>query len=148
MKAILFLALALIANSAVAGDPEWQSGNPVANCDWQTYNVSLRTRPLAMVNETTRGAYINCALRSDVKDGVIEFGAMIQSYITADVTVPCTGVIGNDDGDADYITKSVDVPAGTRRYIRWRDNDAFEGNVSFQCYLPAGLGLNELPLLR
>ena len=146
----MILLLALIASPAYAGQPEWESGNAVNTCRAaMTFrDIGVRSRPLALVNEGTSGTYINCAFRSNFKDGVIEFGGMLQNYTAADTTVHCTGVIGADDGDASYIVKSIDVPAGTRRYIKWRDSDGFEGNVGFQCYLPAAVGLNELPILK
>ena len=150
MKLLLICILALVASPALAGQPEWESGNAVNTCRAaMTFrDIGVRSRPLALVNEGTAGTYINCAFRADVKDGVIEFGGMLQNYGQQAVTVACTGVIGADDGDASYLVKSIDLPAGTRRYIKWRDSDGFEGNVGFQCYLPASVGLNELPILK
>lgn len=150
MKVVMISVLALAAMSVNASERKWESGNAVNNCRAaQTFrDVGVRSRPLALVNETNPGTYINCAFRTDKKDGSIEFRGTLQNYSDVNRTINCTGVVGVDDGDAEYFVKSVDLPANSRRGIYWRNNEGFESNVGFQCYLPAQVGLNELEILK
>jgi len=149
-KSLLFLLFLIVPLTVLAGDPEWESGNAVNNCRAaMTFrDIGVRSRPLALVNEGDVGTYINCAYRVNVKDGSYRFGAVLQNYGQSNTTVNCTGVHGVDDGGGEYWTKSLDVPAGTRRYIEWRRDAGWESNVGFQCYLPPDTGLNEIEILK
>jgi hypothetical protein len=158
MKPTAFLLLALAAASACASASttdvlQNENGNAMNNCRGAlpVHEASLRSRPLALVNESGAPAYVNCAFRAPTNSaGQEAFGAVLHNYGEATVSVNCVGVIGVDDGQATYIARTVSIGPGQRKLLNFdyqTDNESkrFQTNTGLQCLLPANVGINETP---
>ena len=154
MKRTAFLLLALATSPAFATDAlQMENGNAMNNCRGAlpVHESSLRSRPLALVNESDTAAFVNCAFRAPTNSsGQEAFGAVLHNYGDAAVSVNCVGVIGVDDGAATYIPRTLSIGAGQRKllnfdYVTDNESKRFQTNTGLQCLLPANVGINETP---
>ncbi|MBC7991392.1 MAG: hypothetical protein H7Y19_17680 [Luteimonas sp.] len=154
MKRTAFLLLTLATSPAFATDAlQLENGNAMNNCRGAlpVHEASLRSRPLALVNESGGPAYVNCAFRAPTNSaGQEAFGAVLHNYGDATVSVNCVGVVGVDDGQATYIPRTVSLAPGQRKllnfdYVTDNENKRFQANTGLQCLLPANVGINETP---
>lgn len=154
MKRTTFLLLALATSPAFATDVlQKENGNAMNNCRGAlpVHEASLRSRPLALVNESGSPAYVNCAFRAPTNSaGQEAFGAVLHNYGDATVSVNCVGVVGVDDGQATYILRTVSLDAGQRKllnfdYVTDNESKRFQTNTGLQCLLPSNVGINETP---
>ena len=154
MKRTAFLLLALATSPAFATDAlQMENGNAMNNCRGAlpVHEASLRSRPLALVNESGAPAYVNCAFRAPTNSaGQEAFGAVLHNYGDATVSVNCVGVVGVDDGQATYILRTVQLDPGQRKllnfdYVTDNESKRFQTNTGLQCLLPSNVGINETP---
>ncbi|MBC7988410.1 MAG: hypothetical protein H7Y19_02355 [Luteimonas sp.] len=131
--------------------------NPSARCQPATKvsEALIRKRPLAMVNEGTTNATINCAFELERSEQLGQIVALYLSNSTAAaVNATCTGISGwegrTDDGGAainEYVPLQLVVPAGGQsEAFVWFDTDFDNGTgglISVSCALPPGVAVND-----
>lgn len=131
-----------------------QTGTGACQPALPVYAGVIRARPLAIQNEATTSAYLNCALvgthlgptggqeMTDVYVGVINNTA-------ADVAVTCSTIDGIAKVTTPFVSsKTVTVGAGTSAELHWNaaDNNGhnYLFNANMQCLLPPGIGVSYL----
>lgn len=151
-------ALTLVSALAVAGNQQGNhtynemSGNAISICKGAlpAYETMLRQRPLALANEGTEDTYVNCGFRSPTNSqGTEWFSVELRNLGNQEVTVSCTGVMGTEGNNAVYSTRSVNLPAGAYRSMKWTWGQDYQGekiqtNTGFQCKLPPQVALTKL----
>lgn len=146
----LGVLLAGLAQHADAVDVLSTNGTgPVGNCQaaLPAYEGQTRKRPLAVINESNSTAFVTCAFTSEeVSLNVVSFGTRLSNISTVPVTVNCTGVIGEELENAEYIVKSLTLGAQTDGDLTWTSADhgglPFAKSVAISCALPPWVGLN------
>jgi hypothetical protein len=142
--------LAGLAQQADAVDVLSTNGTgPVGNCQaaLPAYEGQTRKRPLAVVNESNSTAFVTCAFTSEeVSLNVVSFGTRLSNISVVPVTVNCTGVVGEELEDAEYIVKSLTLAPQTDGNLTWTSADhgglLFAKSVAISCALPPFVGLN------
>ncbi len=147
-------AVALLQNPAFATNNNTyveENGNAISICKGAlpAYESLIRQRPLAMVNESERPAYVNCGFRAPTNAyGQKSFAVRLKNFGNSGVTVRCTGVIGVED-NASYTPRSTYLAPGQTRTVSWSKSDNnghyIRTNTGLQCYLPPHVGMTELP---
>lgn len=152
--AALAFSLASLASPAMATDTlVVEDGNAITLCRGARpiYETQLRSRPLAIVNESEQPSFVNCGWRAPTNSYGQEWVAVVLTNVDGPTrTVNCTGVFGTEDDGADYVTKSISVPEGGLATIQWKyqqDNggDRWKTNSAVQCLLPTGMGIARTP---
>ena len=122
---------------------------PVGNClpALPAYDTQTRKRPLSFINEETGNVFVTCAFTTEeVSINVSSFTTRVTNISNVPATVTCTAVIGDELEDADYIAKSITLPAGTDGDLSWGTADngglLFAKSVAISCVLPSFTGLN------
>lgn len=150
----LACSLASLAAPAMATDTlVVEDGNAITLCRGArpAYETQLRSRPLAIVNESQDTSFVNCGWRAPTNSYGQEWVAVVLTNVDGPTrTVNCTGVFGTEDEGAEYVTKSVSVPQGGLAMIKWKyqqDNagDRWQTNSAVQCLLPTGVGIARTP---
>lgn len=144
------LAIGLFSPQAQALDVLGTNGTgPVGNCQaaLPAYEGQTRKRPLAVVNESPNTAFVTCAFTTEeISIAVQSFGTRVGNLSDASATVTCTGVIGDELEDADYIVKSITLAPGAGGDLIWTSADygglLFARSVAISCALPPFTGLN------
>lgn len=149
---LLFCSISYAANATDSYIEE--SGNATSSCHTAlpSFDNPIRFRPLAVVNEGTVNGFVTCSNRAAINShGTVWFSATFKnlSHTEGSKEVTCTGVIGKDTGDAQYIIKSVILAPGGRNTMSWhkdQDNDGmyWKLNTNFSCNLPPGVAINEV----
>jgi hypothetical protein len=135
------------------------SSNPSARCQPATKasEALIRKRPLAMVNEGTSNATINCAFELEARQTLAQQVTVFLSNSTATaVNATCTGVSGwegmtEEPGVppvlTEYVPVQLSVPAGGQsEAFQWADADFENGTgglISVSCVLPPGVAIND-----
>lgn len=143
------VAQALPRHLTVNGSGACQSSLPV-------FDVQIRKRPLAVQNEGTKAAFISCSYYSVGPYGLTLGVTGVRVYVASNDglndTVTCTGVNGYNDGNAQYVVKSVDVPSsGAQVVMEWNPSDFVNplgptlpySNFNINCNLNPGTGINQ-----
>ena len=158
--AVLTVAIAstlTIGQAKAVNEQETFSSNPSARCQPATKasEALIRKRPLAMVNEGTTNAVINCAFETEVRQSLAQLVTVFLSNSTASaVNATCTGISGwegrTDEGGAainEYLPIALSVPAGGQSEpFQWADVDFENGTgglISVSCVLPPGVAIND-----
>lgn len=144
------LAIGLFSPQAEALDVLGTNGTgPVGNCQaaLPAYEGQTRKRPLAVINESDSTAYVTCAFTTEeISIAVQSFSTRVSNLSDIPATVNCTGVIGDELEDADYIVKSITLAPGADGTLSWgvADNGGllFAKSVAISCALPSFTGLN------
>ena len=134
------------------------SSNPSARCQPATKvsEALIRKRPLAMVNEGTSNATINCAFELEARQTLNQLVTVFLSNSTATaVNATCTGISGwegrTEEGGTvvinEYVPVALPVPAGGQSLaFQWADADFENGTgglISVSCVLPPGVAIND-----
>jgi hypothetical protein len=144
------LAVGLLSPQAGAVDLLSTNGTgPVGNCQaaLPAYEGQTRKRPLAVINESPNTAFVTCAFTTEeVSINVQSFSTRVSNLSDVPATVNCTGVIGDELEDADYIAKSITLAPGADGTLSWGTADngglLFAKSVAISCALPSFTGLN------
>jgi len=128
------------------------SANAVSYCQaaLPVFDVQLRKRPLAVVNEGDASAFVTCAFtRHGNSDSILTLLMFAQNTGANSQDLTCTLVAGvAGAADNQLVVKTVTLPPGQPRQISWTGGD-FSGGVvpdtqySMSCSLPPGIGLND-----
>lgn len=110
----------------------------------------IRKRPLAIQNEGTSTAFVNCSPYS-MQNHPINATAGYETVLTnrsgANLTIDCTGVIGGDLWTSTtFIVKSVAVANndfGVLKFLPDEVGTTFSP-FNFQCALPPGTGISTI----
>lgn len=131
---------------------EFFSSNPSARCQPATRvsEAMIRKRPLAMVNEGSSNAVVNCAFEIESDQSLAQ---AVQVYVSnstaADVDITCTGISGFETRQAnEYLPETLTIQAGTQGLepFFWADQDFASGTgglISVACTLPPGTAIND-----
>ncbi|MEN1956906.1 hypothetical protein [Luteimonas changyuni] len=149
-------AFSLDARSAEVSRYDFQGAAAICQPATAAYGQSVRSRPLAVVNEGTSNTFVTCALRGDPRPGgrgamkvLVETGAPVGR----NGIVSCTFVDGTQHGnvvDAVYRTKSASVAAGSRGVtLTWQPVEIAGApehifRPAVQCMLSPGIALHYL----
>lgn len=121
------------------------------------FDGNIRKRPLAVQNEGAGNAFITCSYPTgEGRSGGSNTTRVWQYFVNnseEDITMNCTGVSGTVVTSAQYVPKSVVVPAGSgsSTQISWfaADFDGApavfpnQGVFSISCLVPPGAGLRQ-----
>lgn len=156
----------LLATAAFAGDLHAQMVLEVRNdahnagglCQGAlpTFVSALRARPLAVANESATTAFVTCSLLggSAVNNAPTNLGVVVHlsNRGVTEAAATCTlvdGLVVGGAADADYVPKTVSVPAGATRFIDWDASD-LPGSPealrqpNLNCALPPGFEVNRI----
>lgn len=136
----------MLPNQAFAVDKSrLVSGNAVNFCQsaLPVFDSQIRKRPLAVQNEGNAAAFVTCSFASQ---GGIQAVTSVDVWFASAVStaLSCTGVAGVD-GNAEYIVKSVQLPANkVQGHLRWALIDTESLNLfSISCNLAPGVGIQD-----
>jgi len=117
------------------------------------FDRRIRTRPLAVQNESGATAFVSCSVAmdqwfepirmdtSDIRMGFVNHGS-------TSIVIACTGVSGRERGPNRFVTRSTTLQPGQSRSISWRGDFAegglMPGFMSFSCALPPGGAITEI----
>jgi len=132
-------------------EQEGFSSNPSARCQpaLPAFDEQVRKRPLAMVNQGTTNAFVNCAFETEINLSTAQLISVYVSNATAaPVDVTCTGISGYEGRTNEYLPLTMTVPAGEQSTspFQWADNDFATGSaglISVACTLPPGTAIND-----
>lgn len=163
--ATLALSVLPMANASATGQQQKDNRNAINTCtvpfDNGVYNA-VRKRPMAIVNEGTIPAFVNCGFSQITNSyGTEEFSVWLTSYRNTPVQIFCTGTVGVDrkPNQRIYIVKSATLPANGSVNIKWtyqadnggkrwndnKDSNQVDQNLGFQCVLPVNTGVGDMP---
>lgn len=156
---LVLLVLAPLAGATGVTNLQ-EAGNAITQCRGAlpAYETLLRSRPLAVINESTRSSFVNCGWSNLSYSGnkkTVAFGVVLENQNTAVTAVQCVAVIGQGSpSSARYLSRTVYVPAATspaeagRLTVYWtgdqNSGQPYRENVSLQCLLPPRVGINEV----
>lgn len=145
----LSVAHALPRHLTVNASGACQSALPV-------FDGQIRKRPLGVQNEGIKPAFISCSYYSVGPYGLTLGVNMVRVYVASNnhvaSTVSCLGISGYNDGNAQYVLKSVNVPADNSQVaIDWTASDFVNplgptfpySNFNLSCNLIPGTGVNQ-----
>lgn len=150
----LAMALAMApAQAATQSRSFVQNATGACQSALPVYAGNIRNRPLAVQNEGTAAAYVNCSFMSTIS-GVGGATSIIALYVYADnntgaaMNLTCTLIDGYSGGPSVYLPKTITLPANSKiNTFLWTatgDNGGsnFFETVNVQCLLPVGTGLS------
>lgn len=153
------LATAVLALSALApatATDRFTVANAPGRCQaaLPAFEGQIRKRPLAVQNEGTAPAFVTCSLIADGSDFTTTQSISIWAANTgsADATLQCTAVVGYEQGEVTYVSKSVGLVAGGVQGQIFFGPTEFPAGfapgepVSLSCNVPVGVGLNDMYL--
>lgn len=157
MNRVSVLSLLAACGLGIAGPAAAQSFptvTPVGACNGAlpSYDMTLRKRPLAILNEGTAPAFLSCALAADY--GGAPINTVILAFVnrgSADAIVSCTYVDALDPEIGGllpvYRSASTTVPAGTSSELLWQpegEDEMFGPVISVSCMLPPQIEIGAL----
>lgn len=155
VSTLLAATLAMASPSAVAATQARafvQNGTGACQPALPVYAGIIRARPLAIQNEATSAAYLNCSLQGTQYSpvgarSITDVFVGLINNTGADVSVTCSTIDGLAKITSSYISsKTISVPTGYWAELHWTaaDNNSqnwlFSANV--QCLLPPGIGVS------
>jgi hypothetical protein len=112
------------------------------------FDGQIRKRPLAVQNEGTAAAFVNCSFAGTDRavDGLTFIYVYADNNTASAIDLSCTLVTGWD-GIQEYFPKTVSMPANsTLNEFLWDASDHgganFEYPANVSCNLPVGTGLS------
>ncbi len=149
------LAMPVPAGAVIVGRSFAQTGTGACQPALPVYAGVIRARPLAIQNEATTSAYLNCSLQGTHLGPAGSGRAVKQIFVglinntTADVDVTCSTIDGLAKITPAFISsKTTTVLAGSWKELTWvaADNNGvnFLFNANMQCLLPPGIGVSYL----
>ena len=145
-----------VASGAEVSRYDYQGAASICQAATAQYAPSVRSRPLALVNEGTSDAFVACALRGDPRPqgrGAMKLLVEVGAPGARSAAVSCTFVEGYQRGstiDAVYRTKSTIVSAGARgQALTWQPSEIAGSpehifRPAVQCMLGPGAALHYL----
>lgn len=162
MKLVTGLAVLTVAvasayslPSSAAIELHGNASNPAARCQGAlpVFEMAIRKRPLAVVNEGTNDAFVTCGFEYDAVDAEDNAPILLDTYFSnrtaAPVTVTCTAVTGFDTGVNEFVSLTTQsIAPGAQGNLFWEaadfpDDGLLSGLVSISCNLPAGTAIND-----
>lgn len=140
------LALPAAANAA----PHSEVANATGPCNGAlpAYEGALRKRPLGLVNEGDRNAFVSCSLQSDSGENP-GFDLVVFYFVNRNASsavVDCTMVSGGavEVGfEPTYHPKTLGIPANAAGTMLWEAADydlpTFHYSINASCNLPPGV---------
>src|SRR5688500_5965365 len=137
---LAFLALVSFAAAATENRFIETNGNAAGPCEvaLPQFEPLVRQRPLAIVNESDSTVFISCAFEAPTNShGRVYFAAIAKNYSLQYKYLTCTGIVGSDNGGAEYEVKTIAINPGGRAQVTWEvPEEAKQSNTSFQCAVP------------
>jgi len=126
-----------------------QGSGAAGNCQaaLPAYEGQIRKRPLALANEGDAPAFVTCALTTEeVSINLQSFRTGVRNLSNEPATVSCTAVVGEDDGNAAYVVKSIELAPLASGALTWNGGDVggvfLAKSVALSCTLPPLTALN------
>lgn len=138
------------ANAATVERVMHQNASAFCQGALPAFAGTLRSRPLAVVNEGNAPAFVTCSFTTSPQFGIVN---RLSVYFTnqndsGSVQINCTGVFGVQRSAPVYLVKSVVVASGATANLAWEaaDNGGADlpgpGNIS--CAMPPGAGVLDI----